>query len=246
MNPKAFTAELIIVEVCSSKESFESKITPISLIADCLGKAWEKIAIVSTAKTEIQQFKDRDEKSGGLCVYVYNDTGGSLLKGGGLVTGRNVEALETLAEQTLSSVVNCPEDKELKFDAQKTEAVLLVRERKVKQIDVKVRNVSIQSKESLRYLAVHMDRNLRWEPHITETVKKANKTLGLLCCLTPRIRGPSECSRRLLGVTVQSRQPYGTSIWNCAMRKKTRVSNENLRSRSQEALERHHMRLSLC
>ncbi|GJQ87495.1 hypothetical protein Trydic_g19251 [Trypoxylus dichotomus] len=77
-----------------------------------------------------------------------------------------------------------------------------------------------QSKESLQYLGVHMGRNLRWETHITETAKKANKTLELLCCLMPRIRGPSECSRRLLGVTAQSRLLYGASIWNDAMRKK--------------------------
>ncbi|GJQ71156.1 hypothetical protein Trydic_g1057 [Trypoxylus dichotomus] len=82
---------------------------------------------------------------------------------GVVVTGRNVETLETLAEQTLGSIVNCLENKEHKLAAQKTEAVLLTSGRKVKQINVKLRNVSIQSKESFLYLSLHMDRNLRWE-----------------------------------------------------------------------------------
>ncbi|GJQ71370.1 hypothetical protein Trydic_g11100 [Trypoxylus dichotomus] len=65
-----------------------------------------------------------------------------------------------------------------------------------------------------------MDRNLIWETQITEIVNKENKTLGLLCCLMPRIGGSSDCSRRLLGVAVQSRLLYGSSIWSDAMRKK--------------------------
>ncbi|GJQ68248.1 hypothetical protein Trydic_g10773 [Trypoxylus dichotomus] len=120
---------------------------------------------------------------------------------GVLVTGRNVETLETLAEQTLSSVVNCLEDKELKLAAHKTEAILL-------------------------------------ETHITGTVKKDPWVTLLL----PRIGGPSECIRRLLGVTLQSRLLYEASIWNDLQEKYQSVQ----RKLAIQIIGRYHLTASLC
>ncbi|GJQ83544.1 hypothetical protein Trydic_g10896 [Trypoxylus dichotomus] len=47
----------------------------------------------------------------------------------------------------------------------------MVSGRKLKQINVRERNISIQSK------GVHMERNLGWKTHISETTKKVNRIL---------------------------------------------------------------------
>ncbi|GJQ75407.1 hypothetical protein Trydic_g23578 [Trypoxylus dichotomus] len=70
-----------------------------------------------------------------------------------------------------------------------------------------------------------MERNLRWETHITETVKKANKTLGLLCC--PESVGRACAAEDCLVCLMQFRLLYGASIWNDAMRKKNLRENHH-------------------
>lgn len=138
---------------------------------------------------------------------------------GVVLTARNAAAIEKAAEDSISSIMKWMEAKQLKLAPQKTEAVLLVGGRKTKSISFGLRGVVIQSQKSLKYLGIHLDRNLTMGVHIRKAAEKAGSALTTLCRLMPNIGGPQENNRRILSTTVQSIILYGASVWGSAMEK---------------------------
>lgn len=137
-----------------------------------------------------------------------------------VVTARTSEEIIRGANRALASISQWLSSKQLKLAAQKTEAVLLVGGRRVPSVQVEVEGTMIETKEALKYLGIHFDRNMRMGQHILKTAEKATKALGNISRIMPNIGGPSESSRRILCSVVHSIILYGASIWGRALKQK--------------------------
>lgn len=136
-----------------------------------------------------------------------------------LVVEKTAIQLENTANRVIRDVLEWMDQKKLKLAEQKTEAVLLAAGRKIKNITVRVNNLEITSQENLKYLGIHLDRNMYMGHHIRETAKKANKAIANLARIMPNLGGPKESTRRMLLAVVNSIVLYGSVIWQRAMKK---------------------------
>lgn len=134
-----------------------------------------------------------------------------------VVVAKTKDALELAAEHALHNVKERLSSKGLKLAPEKTEMVLLVGGRKTKNISVNLEGEVIQSQNTLKYLGVHLDRNMRLGFHIRKRAEKAGKAMTTIRSLMPNLGGPSEHSRRILVSIVHSMILYGASIWMHAM-----------------------------
>lgn len=150
---------------------------------------------------------------GGVTLIAYADDLGVI------VEKREVELLETIANHALHNITEWMQAKGMRLAPHKTEAVILIAGRKTKTIQVNVDGVRVNSRESVRYLGVHLDRNMTMGTHIRKVAEKANKALNNVSRLMPNVGGPREGSRRILCSIVQSILLYGASAWERAMAK---------------------------
>ena len=112
------------------------------------------------------------------------------------------------------------EKNELKLAPEKTEALLITRKRKREGISFKLGNVTITSKESVKYLGVHFDTRGSFGEHIKQTKIKAEDRVGKLTRLMSNIGGPASSRRAVLSGVVHSILLYGAPIWAEALKKK--------------------------
>lgn len=109
--------------------------------------------------------------------------------------------------------------KHLKLTPYNTQAVLLVGGRN--KMKIHLVEIMIEDQDMLRYLGIHVDRNLGMATHIKRTAKKACKTLASVARRMPKV-GPGERNRRILSSVAESISitQYHASIWETAMSKK--------------------------
>ena len=72
-------------------------------------------------------------------------------------------------------------------------------------------------KKSIKYLAVQLDRRLRFGEHLQIATAKAIKCGASLTRLKPNIGGPREAKRRLVATVVNSKLLYAASVWTSAL-----------------------------
>jgi hypothetical protein len=137
-----------------------------------------------------------------------------------LIRAKGVELLKVVSNIAIRRITDWMQSRELKIAAHKTEAVLLVAGRKVKNMEVTVLDEVIQSVEATKYLGIFLDRNTTMTTHIQKIVEKANKQINNISRLMPKSKGPKENSRRILFSVVNSIVLYGASIWGRILEKK--------------------------
>ena len=107
---------------------------------------------------------------------------------------------------------------EIQIAPQKTEIVILEGRRTLKEIEVKVENMMIKSSPSVRYLGVHLDKDVRMVNHIIKTTEKAEAVLTSLSRIMNKTAGPSHSKRRTIATVVQSIVLYGAPAWERALK----------------------------
>ena len=78
--------------------------------------------------------------------------------------------------------------------------------------------MSIKSTNSIKYLGVHIDKDVKMTTHIRKTCEKANKTYMALARITSNIGGLSAKKRLTLANVVTSIILYGAPIWAHVLR----------------------------
>ncbi|KAL1446337.1 hypothetical protein WDU94_000619 [Cyamophila willieti] len=111
-------------------------------------------------------------------------------------------------------------ENELEMAPEKTEAVLLIGRKKCRPVTVNVSGIEITPKKHIKYLGVHVDKNLDFSTHIEETVTKANARSAALIRILPRTRGPGWMKRRTLYHVFASTVLYAAPVWGMAMKVK--------------------------
>ena len=113
--------------------------------------------------------------------------------------------------------------KKLELAPEKTEVVLLSGRRNLKCITVNVGGTEVSSKENIKYLGIHFDKDLKMVEHVRQNVQRASEVASRLCQIMPNVGGPRPSKRRVICGAVTSILMYGAPIWRRALRHKKYV-----------------------
>ncbi|KAH1006936.1 hypothetical protein HUJ05_007621, partial [Dendroctonus ponderosae] len=131
-----------------------------------------------------------------------------------IIRAKNAEILKRKAGCAVSKVTETLDSMGIKVAVEKTGSVLLAASRKITNIVLEVGGRAVATSDSVRYLGVTIDKNLKMRKHIKHTVEKANRMLALLYRLIPRVGGPRSNKRSTLASAVTSAVLYGTPTWH--------------------------------
>ncbi|XP_046817494.1 uncharacterized protein LOC124423613 [Vespa crabro] len=104
------------------------------------------------------------------------------------------------------------EDHGLSLAAQKTEIVLLTKNRINTLRSFTVGDATVQTKLSVRYLGVMLDCKFYYGEHIIRVADKAAKVIFPLGTLVANVKGPRPCIRRRLMRAAEAVKLYGAKI----------------------------------
>jgi len=93
-----------------------------------------------------------------------------------VVHDSNVESLIKRTEECLSVHVASLEEIGMKVNDEKTEILLFGKNSP--NVAINVRGTSVQSKDSIKALGLHLDKGLTWKPHVASLKSKVMKTVG--------------------------------------------------------------------
>lgn len=134
------------------------------------------------------------------------------------ITGNDENDIKVKIVKIVTKIKDWMETHNLKLAADKTEAVLLVTKRKIKEITFKIDESNITTKNSIKYLGIYLDKNLRFKEHIKQIGKKAEQIAMSLSRIMPNMEGPKSCKRRTIATTINSTILYGAPIWEEALK----------------------------
>ena len=102
----------------------------------------------------------------------------------------------------------------LKFNPEKTVAVLFTRKRKIPDCIMRFEGKVLEFAETVRYLGVDLDSKLHWKIHIEQKINKAKRLLMNLSNLTSNSSGPSpKLMRWAYEGIVKPMLSYGALVW---------------------------------
>lgn len=90
--------------------------------------------------------------------------------------------------------------------------VVLVGRRKLKKLSLQVGQETINSNETIKYLGVTFDRNMKLKAHLTKVAQKVEKTARSLGGLMPNLSVPSASRRKILMIVVYSAVLYAAPV----------------------------------
>lgn len=141
-------------------------------------------------------------------LYLYADDSAILVK------GKNVHEIEDMLSSDLGNVKGWLEENKLSLHLGKTESILFGSRRKLKKarsLNVKVNNVTLQSKESVKYLGATLEQDLNGQIMGNSVVSKVNSGVKFL------YRQASFLDIRekklLCSAMLQSRFDFSCNIW---------------------------------
>ena len=129
-----------------------------------------------------------------------------------IVIGKSKEDLRERTEEALRLVGAWMGDNGLSIAPDKSEPVLLVGRRTIREMSVCMEGRMIETREAVRYLGVEFQRNLRVAEQVERVVLKAKMVVGALGRLLPNVGGPRASKRRALGSVVHGIL-YGAEVW---------------------------------
>ena len=103
----------------------------------------------------------------------------------------------------------------LKFNPEKTVAVLFTRKRKTPTNFVEFEGVKLPYSETVRYLGVDLDSKLHWRQHILNKIKSSKRLLMNIACITNKSFGPCpKIMRWAFTGIVRPALTYGALVWS--------------------------------
>ena len=100
----------------------------------------------------------------------------------------------------------------MEFHPQKCQILHFTNKRKISDMPYTIHGHVLEVVETAKYLGIHLHRNLKWNHHIGEILKKANSTIAFLC--RNLYQCPPETKALCYKTLVRSVMEYGSSIWD--------------------------------
>lgn len=135
-----------------------------------------------------------------------------------VITARTAERMEELANKTMEKITHWMVKNKLKIAPEKTEAVILVGRRTLKELSFTVGKNRIQTREKTRYLGVILNRNMSMTEHIKFLRDKTIEAGRQINMLMPNTAGPRSSKRKLLVTVIHSIVLYAAPIWAEALK----------------------------
>ncbi|KAH1028523.1 hypothetical protein HUJ05_001875 [Dendroctonus ponderosae] len=137
----------------------------------------------------------------------------------GLVVKAKTQSLLTEKAQHLTDVViHQLKEMGLSVEPSKTEIVAIEGRRTLKDFKINVDGCQVIESKTVRYLGVHLDRDLTMKEHVRKVTEKATKMTNVMLRLMPKMGGPRQRRRLLLRSAVVSAIAYAAPIWISALR----------------------------
>ena len=131
-----------------------------------------------------------------------------------LCGGRRLDHALKRLQKMLNELTEWGKSCGLRFNPEKSVAVVFSRRRKQPPFKLKIDGNEIEYKKEVKYLGVTLDSKLHWTPHIGERISKAKRYLGKITTMTRNNWGPKPKLMRwaYLGI-VRPMLCYGAMIW---------------------------------
>ena len=116
--------------------------------------------------------------------------------------------------------------------ADKTKLVILPGRRKLKNLHCRKGGVDIKRNDSIKYLGVWYDKDMRMTIYLVKALTKAKRAFNKLSRLMPNIGEPGSNTRILLCSVAYSKLLYGVPAWKRALgHKKYEAMGESFQKR---------------
>ena len=107
-----------------------------------------------------------------------------------LYGGRRLDHALKRLQKMLDDLVAWGENCGLRFNSEKSVAVVFSRRRKQPPFSLRIDGKDIEFKTEVKYLGVTLDSKLHWTPHINEKINKTKRYLGKIAHMTRNNWGP--------------------------------------------------------
>ncbi len=105
------------------------------------------------------------------------------------------------------------------MNIKKTQLISLTNRKKTGKINIQLKGESIKESDSIKYLGVTVDRDLKWTSHISGLRKKASAGIACLRKLSPSI--PINTRKLLFNALVRPHLDYCSVVWHACSSKLT-------------------------
>ena len=131
-----------------------------------------------------------------------------------LAGGRRLDHALKKLQKMLDDLTEWGKTCGLKFNPDKSVAVIFTRRHKIPPFKLKIDGKNIEYRTEVRYLGVLLDSKLHWKPHIEEKLIKTKQYLGKVANMTRNNWGPKPMLMRwaYIGI-VRPMLCYGSMIW---------------------------------
>lgn len=126
---------------------------------------------------------------------------------------KNKAQVERLLEDAAEKVIKWLEETGIELAIQKSETILFTKKRKQNQLNIMIRGHLIQSKDSVKYLGLHLNSKLNFKEHARITAMRADDVTTKLTRIMPNTGGAKTSRRKLLATVSQSIMLYGAPVW---------------------------------
>jgi ribonuclease HI len=131
-----------------------------------------------------------------------------------IIRAKTIEELESKANKTIEKILDLGSKQKLKFNAEKTTAVLFTNNLKHDKLNVTMNGVSLDLKNSFKYLGVIIDNKLRFTQHISYL---KGKVIGITMNLLRLVKNNFGLNNNFLSIiykaVIQPIVAYGCAIW---------------------------------
>ena len=131
-----------------------------------------------------------------------------------LYGGRRLDHALKRLQKMLDELVAWGRTCGLRFNSEKSVAVVFTRTRKKPPLALRIDGEDIEFRSEVKYLGVTLDSKLHWTPHIDDKISKTKKYLGKITNMTRNNWGPKPKLMRwaFIGI-VRPMLCYGAMIW---------------------------------
>jgi hypothetical protein len=138
-----------------------------------------------------------------------------------VVRSHSIKRLEKITNEALTIIDNWGTVNKLKFNAEKTKAILFTRKLRYTEPHICLGNTNIPLSNSLKYLGLIIDKNLNWNEHINTNVTKVLNCANAFLRVARNTWGLSAENMRTIYIgAIEPMLLYGASVWGNVITKK--------------------------
>ena len=140
-----------------------------------------------------------------------------------IVSHENLDICENRANKALEKISKWGEDNKIEFNPSKTQAMLVTKRRKTRQIDLKMKGVTIDIVKHMKYLGVIIENKNKWNKHLDLISNKTRRLYHQILRTTGKEWGLSSEVRRTIYISaIEPILTYACSSWQDVLEYKTK------------------------